>query len=262
MPPACGSLVAEATALAAAGAAAPAARGASSVLFATFAGGCFWGLELAFQRAAGVVGTCVGYTDGFTPNPSYGAVCAETTGHCEAVLIAYDPAATSYVALAALFFDVVGDPTTLNRVGRDRGTQYRTALVYHSEAQLADARAALTTEVCALSALSRTFAASAPLPAPRAVQAHPYLLRTRASALAVGVRARGPSLTPYWPWRLGSSDASFLGGGVALLRAHRGDRREACHGALARRGRAPAVPREGRALRAAAVAREGPPRRD
>ena len=96
--------------------------------FATFAGGCFWGLELAFQRTPGVLCTAVGYTQGHTESPSYAEVCSEATGHTEAVLLLYDRAIVSYAALAELLFERIGDPTMLNRVGRDQGPQYRTGM--------------------------------------------------------------------------------------------------------------------------------------
>ena len=115
--------------------------------FATFAGGCFWGLELAFNRAPGVLATCVGYTQGHLPRPSYAEVCGEQSGHTEAVLVLYDPAAASYASLGELLFERVGDPTQLNRVGRDRGTQYRTGLYFHpGGTQEAEARAAFDRE--------------------------------------------------------------------------------------------------------------------
>jgi peptide-methionine (S)-S-oxide reductase len=114
--------------------------------FATFAGGCFWGLELAYQRLLGVLCTAVGYTQGNAEFPSYGEVCSEATGHAEAVLLLYDKSAVSYAELAELFFDRVGDPTMLNRVGNDRGTQYRTGLYFHSDEQEAEAREAFGRE--------------------------------------------------------------------------------------------------------------------
>lgn len=113
-------------------------NGTSTV--ATFAGGCFWGLELAYQREPGVLSTCVGYTQGFTPYPEYRQVCQEETGHTEAVLLTYDPNKVSYARLAYVLFDQIPDPTMLNRVGKDRGTQYRTGMYAHSKAQLAEAQ--------------------------------------------------------------------------------------------------------------------------
>ena len=88
--------------------------------FATLAGGCFWGLELAYQRTPGVLCTCVGYTQGHATCPSYAEVCSEATGHTEAVLLLYDHSLVSYAALAELLFERIGDPTMLNRVGSAR----------------------------------------------------------------------------------------------------------------------------------------------
>lgn len=102
---------------------------------ATFAGGCFWGLELAFQRVPGVKATSVGYTAGQKPGPSYQEVCSGSTGHSEAVQVAYDSSVT-YDKLLETFFAKT-DPTTPNRQGNDRGTQYRSAIYYHDEEQKA-----------------------------------------------------------------------------------------------------------------------------
>ncbi|GAX83223.1 hypothetical protein CEUSTIGMA_g10649.t1 [Chlamydomonas eustigma] len=101
---------------------------------ATFAGGCFWGVELAFQRAPGVVSTSVGYTQGKLPNPNYEQVCSGATGHTEAVQMTYDEKEVQYEQLLDLFFSRV-DPTTLNRQGNDSGTQYRSGIYYHDEQQ-------------------------------------------------------------------------------------------------------------------------------
>ena len=105
---------------------------------ATFAGGCFWGLELAYQRVPGVTATSVGYTGGPDPAPTYETVCAGVTGHAEAVQVYYDPAVATYADLLAVFFDKV-DPTTPNRQGNDVGTQYRSAIYYHDDEQKAEA---------------------------------------------------------------------------------------------------------------------------
>lgn len=101
---------------------------------ATFAGGCFWGLELAYQRVPGVVTTMVGYTQGQKERPTYEEVCNGTTGHTEAVQCAYDEKEVAFEQLLDVFFNRV-DPTTLNRQGNDRGTQYRSGIYYHDEAQ-------------------------------------------------------------------------------------------------------------------------------
>jgi len=101
---------------------------------ATFAGGCFWGLELAFQRVPGVLYTAVGYTQGPEVTPTYGQVCSGMTKHTEAVLVYYDPKECSYNDLLNTFFDRV-DPTTVNGQGNDFGTQYRTGVYYHTTEQ-------------------------------------------------------------------------------------------------------------------------------
>jgi peptide-methionine (S)-S-oxide reductase len=101
---------------------------------ATFAGGCFWCQEAIFQSLRGVEKVVSGYIGGSTPNPSYEAVCTGLTGHAEAVQISFDPSLISYGELLELFF-AFHDPTTLNRQGVDEGTQYRSAIFYHSPEQ-------------------------------------------------------------------------------------------------------------------------------
>ena len=115
---------------------------------ATLAGGCFWCLEAVYDRMKGVESDESGYIGGHVPNPSYQAVCTGCTGHAEAVQIAFDPKVVSYRDLLEVFF-VIHDPTTLNRQGHDVGTQYRSAIFYHSPDQKAvaeDVIAALTKE--------------------------------------------------------------------------------------------------------------------
>lgn len=105
---------------------------------ATLAGGCFWCLEAVFEQMRGVEKVVSGYIAGENPNPTYEAVCSGTTGHAEAVQITFDPSQVSYGELLAVFFSI-HDPTTLNRQGNDRGTQYRSAIYFHNEDQRAQA---------------------------------------------------------------------------------------------------------------------------
>src|SRR5215510_6142182 len=101
---------------------------------ATLAGGCFWCLEAVYDDLAGVESVESGYMVGHTKNPSYEAVCAGETGHAEATRITFDPKIVSFRELLDIFF-VIHDPTTLNRQGNDVGTQYRSAIFYHSPEQ-------------------------------------------------------------------------------------------------------------------------------
>ena len=107
---------------------------------ATFAAGCFWGVEAAFRRTKGVISTTVGYTGGTFENPIYEDVCTDRTGHAEAVQVEYNPSTVSYEELLELFWKV-HDPTTLNRQGSDVGSQYRSAVFFHTSEQEAAARA-------------------------------------------------------------------------------------------------------------------------
>ena len=102
--------------------------------------GCFWGAERKFWQVKGVYSTAVGYSGGFTPNPTYEEVCSGLTGHAEAVLVVFDPRTVSYERLLAVFWES-HDPTQGMRQGADAGTQYRSAIYGRSDAQLAAARA-------------------------------------------------------------------------------------------------------------------------
>jgi peptide-methionine (S)-S-oxide reductase len=107
---------------------------------ATFGAGCFWGVEETFRRIKGVKDTAVGYTGGALQNPTYKDVCTNETGHAEVVQVTYDPAEVSYDQLLDVFWNS-HNPTTLNRQGPDWGTQYRSAIFFHSPEQEAAARA-------------------------------------------------------------------------------------------------------------------------
>jgi peptide-methionine (S)-S-oxide reductase len=101
---------------------------------ATLAGGCFWCLEAVFDRLQGVESVESGYMGGKTPKPTYDEVCGGSSGHAEVVQVAFDPSVLSYEDLLGVFF-TIHDPTTLNRQGNDVGTQYRSAIFYHSPEQ-------------------------------------------------------------------------------------------------------------------------------
>lgn len=105
---------------------------------ATFGAGCFWGVEAAFREIPGVVEAAVGYLGGILENPTYQDVCTDTTGHAEVVQVTYDPAHVSYDKLLDLFWSI-HNPTTMNRQGPDVGSQYRSAIFYHSPEQKAAA---------------------------------------------------------------------------------------------------------------------------
>ncbi|XP_015070808.1 peptide methionine sulfoxide reductase [Solanum pennellii] len=114
----------------------------SGLEFAQFAAGCFWGVELAFQRVGGVVKTEVGYSQGNVHDPNYKIICSGTTEHAEAIRIQFDPNVCPYSNLLSLFWSR-HDPTTLNRQGNDVGKQYRSGIYYYNDAQAQLARESL-----------------------------------------------------------------------------------------------------------------------
>ena len=109
---------------------------------ATFAAGCFWGVEASFRRLEGVIDAKVGYTGGQKDNPGYREVCSGRTGHAEALEITFDPDRITYTRLLEAFWQV-HDPTTLNRQGPDAGTQYRSGIYTHDEVQSIEAKASM-----------------------------------------------------------------------------------------------------------------------
>jgi len=109
---------------------------------ATLAGGCFWCLEAVFEQLRGVTNVMSGYSGGHVPNPSYQAVCNGTTGHAEVTQVTFDPDQISFRDLLHVFF-AIHDPTTLDRQGGDVGTQYRSAIFYHDDAQRRAAEAVI-----------------------------------------------------------------------------------------------------------------------
>jgi peptide-methionine (S)-S-oxide reductase len=121
---------------------------------ATFGAGCFWGVEAAFRRLDGVLGTRVGYAGGTVPNPTYKQVCSDRTGHAEVVEVTYDDATVPYEQLLAVFW-AEHDPTQVNRQGPDVGSQYRSAIFVHDEEQR---RAAETSRAQVQGRLSRPVA--------------------------------------------------------------------------------------------------------
>ena len=111
-----------------------AAQNTNTTALATFGGGCFWCTEAVFERVNGVKSAISGYAGGAKENPTYREVCSETTGHAEVIQVQYDPKQVSYETLLEIFFDT-HDPTTMNRQGADQGTQYRSIILYHDDAQ-------------------------------------------------------------------------------------------------------------------------------
>ena len=118
-------------------------NGSSRTEVATLGGGCFWCLEAVYQELRGVDRVESGYSGGDVPNPTYRAVCSETTGHAEVVEVTFDPDVISYRDILEVYF-TIHDPTTLNRQGADVGTQYRSVIFYHDDEQRRVAEAVIS----------------------------------------------------------------------------------------------------------------------
>ncbi|HEY0935105.1 MAG TPA: peptide-methionine (S)-S-oxide reductase MsrA [Trebonia sp.] len=159
---------------------------------ATFAAGCFWGVEAAFREIPGVLRTAAGYTGGYVPSPTYRQVCGHRTGHAEAVEVWFDPAQVSYARLLETFWRI-HNPTTRHRQGLDFGRQYRSAVFCHDAAQQALATASRDTE----QRLRRRPVVTQIIPASAFYRAEEYHQRYReknghaSCAVTIGGQARG-----------------------------------------------------------------------
>ena len=131
---------------------------------ATLGGGCFWCLEAVFEQVRGVESVVSGYSGGQGENPTYRDVCSGNSGHAEVVRIAFDPAELTYPELLEVFF-TIHDPTTLNRQGNDVGTQYRSVIYFHSEAQKSAAHSMIQSIEVSLGGESRVVTEVAAAPA-------------------------------------------------------------------------------------------------
>jgi peptide-methionine (S)-S-oxide reductase len=138
---------------------------------ATFGAGCFWGIEAAFRELDGVVGTAVGYAGGSLENPTYQDVCGDRSGHAEVVEVEFDPSRVSYDKLLDLFWSS-HDPTTVNRQGPDIGSQYRSAIFFHSPEQ--EAAALQSMEALERSGSYRNPVVTEITPAPKFYRAEEY----------------------------------------------------------------------------------------
>ena len=138
---------------------------------ATFAAGCFWGVEYKFRQVKGVTDAESGYTGGATADPTYAQVCTDRTGHAEAVRVTFDPGIVSYDDLVRFFF-TIHDPTQVDRQGLDIGSQYRSAIFYHDEAQKRTAQGVMA-EIAASGGFGKTLA-TALVPAAEFTRAEEY----------------------------------------------------------------------------------------
>jgi peptide-methionine (S)-S-oxide reductase len=168
----------------------PVAARTDGASLATFAAGCFWGVEAAFRELDGVIDVTVGYTGGQAADPTYEQVCGGATGHAEAVEVVFDPATVSYRQLLDTFWHI-HNPTTLNRQGWDLGSQYRSAIFFHDAEQ---ERAAIATRDAEQTSLVKPIVTEI-VPASRFYRAEEYHQRyyERSGYAACGVTIEIPS---------------------------------------------------------------------